>query len=223
MAARVKPEFETASVVLVGNFNPRIFHPAWLAARDLIAEDAVEGSTIGAITDQVAAFRVDWLELHILASRFQASTSDPSHYPSLSELVRGVFSLLEFTPVRQMGINRSLHLRVRDEDEWHRLGDLWAPKEPWQDILSGKRPCGRPGTGALTIQGDREGSTAVYTRVTVAPSGKVTPGIYVSTNEHYQLAEEEPVGTLMRTLEAEWTEAQDFALRVADHLLGESV
>ncbi len=222
LETRVKPESETASIVLIGHFNPSIFHPAWLAARDLIAEEVVEESLIGAIGEPLAAFKVDWLELLIQTNRFQARTSDPSHYPSLSELVRGVFGLLEFTPVRQMGINRHMKFRVKSEEEWHRLGDLWAPKEPWQGLLSGKRPNGLPGIRSLTMEGDREGSNAMYTRVTVM-SSTVTQEIFVHTVEHHQQAEGEPVGELMRMLEAHWAEAQEFALRAADHLLRESV
>lgn len=223
VAARVKPELEAASIVMRGNFNPSIFQPAWLAAHDLIAAEDAEKSEVDVISTQVTAFRVNWLELQITDDRFQATTADPSHYPSLSELVRGVFSLLEFTPVHLMGINRQMHIRVRNEDEWHRLGDSWAPKEPWQGALSGKRPCGLPGVRSLTMEGVRQGSTSEFVRVTVEPSAKVKPGIYVYYNEHYEQAKEKPVGELMHILDVAWAEAPDFALRVADHLLRESV
>jgi hypothetical protein len=220
---RVKPDLEAASIVLVGSFNPSIFHPAWLAARELISEEDAEKSEIGVIAEQIAAFRVQWLELQITTNRFHARTPDPSYYPSLGELVRGIFSLLEFTPAHQMGLNRHMHIPVRDHEEWHRLGDMWAPKEAWTGILSGGRSGGLPGVRSLTMEGLREGSSAQFLRVTVAPSEQVEPGIQLSTNEHYEQAKEDSVGGLMRIIEGSWAEAQDFALQVADHLLKESI
>lgn len=221
--ARVKPDFEAASIVLRGSFDPSIFHPAWLAARGLISEEDAQRSEIGVIAEHVALFRVLWLDLHVTKDRFQARTTDPSYYPSLGELVRGVFSLLEFTQVHQMGLNRHMHIRVRDQAEWHRLGDLWAPKETWTEILHGKRPDGLPGVRSLTMEGFREGSTAKLLLVSVGPSDQVNPGIYLSTNEHYEQANQEPISELMRIIEASWAESLDFALQVADHLLKESI
>ena len=220
---KLKPEIEAAAIVLLGDFNPSIMHPAWLAARELIAEEEAESSEITVVGKPISAFRVNWLVLRVTEDRFQASTSDPSHYPSLGEMVRGIFSFLEFTPVRQMGINRLMHFRVKNENEFHHLGDVWAPKEPWVGILAGQREDGIPGLRSLTMQGLREGSEAKYVEVKVEPSAQVKPGVYVATNEHYEQAQDEPVGQLMGILEKSWYEAEKFALQIASHLLSESV
>jgi hypothetical protein len=34
------------SVVLLGNFNPKIFHPAWFGAQQLIGKQEEEGSKV---------------------------------------------------------------------------------------------------------------------------------------------------------------------------------
>ena len=73
------------------------------------------------------------------------------------------------------------------------------------------------------MEGFREGSTAKLLLVSVGPSDQVNPGIYLSTNEHYEQANQDPVGELMRIIEASWAESLDFALQVADHLLKESI
>jgi hypothetical protein len=40
------PEIQGMSIVLVGGFNPKIFHPAWFAAQKLIREKEAEEANI---------------------------------------------------------------------------------------------------------------------------------------------------------------------------------
>ena len=189
-------------------------------ARDLITEEHAESGKVTVVSQDVTSFDLDWLTLQVTQDLFSAHTTDPSRYPALQELVLGIFSFLEYTPLKMLGLNRQMHFKVDSEDRWHELGDELAPKEPWKDVLSGPRADGSPGLRSLTMEGNRDGSDADYLRVKLEPSLKVNPGIYVETNEHYALAEEKPAKELMQTLEAAWSDAQGFALTVATRLLG---
>ena len=70
----------------------------------------------------------------------------------------------------------------------------------------------------MIMEGTREGSDAKYVQVKVEPSTKVD-GVYVLTNEHYELQEGESSGRLMDILGSSWEDAQAFALEMAEHLL----
>ena len=83
-----KPALEGFSIVLVGDFNPPILNPDWLAARGLIREEeAQDAKGVGVISQDLTAFSTAWLELEVTRERFAAHTSDPSNVATLSELV----------------------------------------------------------------------------------------------------------------------------------------
>lgn len=214
-----KPELESAHIVLRGDFNPAIFHPSWLAARELIKEDEAESAEISVITSDLAVFDVEWFSLRVTKDFFAARSNDPSRYLFLRDLVVGIFTFLEFTPQKQLGLNRDMHFKVDSETRYHDLGDSWAPKDAWKGVLIGEREKGLPGLRSITMEGNRKGSTAKYIRVKVEPSARVTPGIYIETNEHYELKTEDLPMNPLEILETAWSDAQDFAARIAKHLL----
>ena len=53
----------------------------------------------------------------------------------------------------------------------------------------------------------------------VEPSNRVESGIFVTTNEHYQLKQNDPPKMLMMALREHWNEAMEAATRIAAHLL----
>ena len=101
---------ETASIVLLGNFNPAIFHPEWLAAKQLIRSSEAAAAALDVVHAELAQFRMGWLRLTVTRDRFVAETSDPSHQAPLRDLVVGIFELLEHTPTTRLGLNRTVHV-----------------------------------------------------------------------------------------------------------------
>ena len=220
--ADLKPELEAASIVLRGSFNPSILHPSWLAVQGLVpsaeAEKALEEKKEFVVSRELTTFAFDWFSIQVTADRFGAYSSDPSRFPGLRDLVVGVFKLLDSTPVGSLGMNRSMHFKVT-EDHWHTLGDTWAPKEPWKDALRGNRPGNLPGLRSLTMEGNREGSESGRIRVKVEPSVRITPGIFIDTNEHHEPEGDGTLETLRNSLTEDWEDAQRFFHQIAAHLL----
>jgi len=89
---------DLVSIVLVGNFNPAIFQPTWLASKGLIRESEATSASIEVIHPEIAQFRAGWLHLAVTTTKFVASTSDPAHRAPLRDLVMGIFELLDQTP-----------------------------------------------------------------------------------------------------------------------------
>ena len=214
-----QPEIEGASIVLIGSFNPAILHPEWLAARSLIRSEEAEAGKVEIVSRQLTVFRLTWLELQVQDNRFAAHTTDPAHYQTLQELVLGIFNFLEFTPIEQMGMNHHMHFSMEREDDWHKLGDILAPKDVWRDVLPGLRSDGLPGLRTLVMEGRREGSPAKLARIKVEPSVRLVPGVFFESNEHYEASGTESTAQLLGALRDCWRDAHVFSRTIGEHLM----
>ena len=85
----VKPELEDVSVVLVGSFNPAIFHPTWFAREKLIQQEEADRADIKIVSPEVSVFSIGWLQLEVTLDRFAARTSQIQNLEPLRDLVRG--------------------------------------------------------------------------------------------------------------------------------------
>jgi hypothetical protein len=211
------PEIQGISVVWLGDFNPKIFQPAWFAAEGLVRKQEAEEAKIEIIHPEVVTFTLEWLILQVTRERFFVSTSQEPYYEVVRDLVLGTFSLLRHTPVHKMGINRDMHFRMDSEEAWHAFGHRLAPKDLWKDILGEN-----PGMRSLTMEGRRQDGCKGYTRVKVEPSEKVHPGVYVNVNDHYEVADPKSVigSDEIRTLfERSWSESLRRSAHIAYALL----
>jgi hypothetical protein len=211
------PEIQGISVVWLGDFNPKIFQPAWFAAEGLVRKQEAEKAKIEIIHPEVVTFTLEWLILQVTRERFFVSTSQEPYYEVVRDLVLGTFSLLRHTPVHKMGINRDMHFRMDSEEAWHAFGHRLAPKDLWKDILGEN-----PGMRSLTMEGRRQDGCKGYTRVKVEPSEKVHPGVYVNVNDHYEVADPKSVigSDEIRTLfERSWSESLRRSAHIAYALL----
>lgn len=188
---RITPEITGASLVLLGNFNPSIFTPAWFAWQELLPEKTVNVAELNIAQSQITAFRADWLDLHTVPERFAIYTTQPP-FVRLRDLGIRIFrDRLPHTPVHSMGINRQVHFLVNNSTERDRIGRLLAPVEPWGDWGERLQPDGRNGgmTALTMTQVNIEDRTPQgMINVTVQPSSRVGQngtGIYVEVNDHY--------------------------------------
>lgn len=171
------PEKTQVSIVLLGAFNPRLFHPAWFGKQGLMPEDEAKQAEIAIIHEQVAQFSTGSHEVQVTTDRFFAATTrDP--YDALRDLVVGTFLLLDQTPIRAMGINRDSHFKMPSEADWHKVGHTLVPKENWPFLRE-------PGVRMLIEEGLRPDDEKGYIRVHVAPSEQIVPGVSIQVNDHY--------------------------------------
>ena len=135
------PEIKNLNIVFLGDFNPKIFQPAWFAAENLIRQRESEDAKIEIIHPEIVVIIFDWGRLEVTRDRFVLSTKQDPYYEILRDLVIGTFRLLRHTPIKMVGINTEMHFRMRSIKEWHDFGHLLAPKEIWKGILE-SRACG---------------------------------------------------------------------------------
>lgn len=213
----IKPEIEGMNIVFRGDFNPKIFQPAWFAAQDLIRNEEANEAKIEVIHATIAVFRLDWLEITVEPNRFYAATTLNPYFDILKDLVLGTFRLLSHTPIDKIGINYDSHFKIESEEKWHGLGHKLAPKDVWDKILI------KPGLSSLAIKGERSDEYKGNITVRTEPSSRVRPhGVYISVNDHYELEEshnELGCNAILEILETNWKNSCDRARTITDTIL----
>lgn len=208
----LRPELDGLYVVLVGSFNPAIVHPAWLAKHGLVSEAEEADAEIEIIRSEIAAYRLGPFRFVLQQERFQVETAQPDQGFRLRDLVGRTFAILKETPIKQLGINRTMHFRMPSEEAWHQVGHRLAPKDLWSGLVD------KPGTTAVSVRGQRPGGDSKQFNVRIEPSIQVIPGAFIQTNDHY----ESDAGAAEWTVDAlskSWDGSQTYALKLAQELL----
>ncbi len=180
------PDIQGLSVVFLGDFNPKIFQPAWFAAQGLIRQQEAEEAKVEIIHPEVVNFSLEWLAFQVTREQCALTTTQEPYYVVMRDLIVGTFNLLQHTPLHKLGINIDMHFRMDSEASWHAFGHLLAPKNLWQDTLK------NPGMRSLTMEGQRPDEFRGYIRVQVEPSIKIHPGVYFRVNDHYEIETLQP-------------------------------
>lgn len=176
---------QEANIVLVGSFNPAIFHPEWLLRNELISEDDIKDQKIEIIHNDLTKFSLAWLAIQIHNNKFIARTNDPAQFSPLKDLMASIFTILEHTPVEQMGINYVVTYKMANEADWHKVGHTLAPKFIWEQILN--TPVGMK---SLSVQCPRDDEFEGNINVTISPVESEEFGIKVNVNNHIEKSED---------------------------------
>lgn len=183
-----KPSLEIVeySIVLLGAFNPRIFHPQWMARKGIISEGEASGAAIKVSHNEVSEFDLaENCKIQVFQDRFYISSKQEAYFKTLKDLTLSIFNILGETPIYKLGINYTWHYKFSNEDDFHNFGHRHVPKEPlWEKILK------RPGLSQLTVQGRREDKYDGVITVSAGVSGLIPVnkyGVSVKINDHYDL------------------------------------
>ena len=191
------PVKQTLSVVFVGSFNPRIFYPTWFV-REGLAFPEEEAASLSETKSDGPLITPDLsrcdigpeISIECLTDRLLISAATTLGEERLRSLATAVLAKLPHTPITAVGINRSQVFDTRNEDEWHRVGDLLVPKDKiWSEVMEG-----RPGLSILRVQEIRPGPPKVRVWATVAPVREPQPPyrISIDTNWHTDIPQNPP-------------------------------
>lgn len=213
-----KPIFQEASVVLVGSFNPAIFHPEWLLRNGLISEDDLEDQDVEIIHKDIARFSLSWLNIQVQHDKFIARTNDPSQFMPLKDLIISIFTILEHIPIEKMGLNYHATYDMGNEKDWHTVGNRLAPKSIWEETLP--KPIGMK---SLVVESPREDDYNGYINVTIGPVRAEGYGINISVNNHIETVEEEESLAPPKILMENWDKAIPYAQKIAEHTIAKAI
>ena len=203
------------SIVLVGDFNAKIFHPAWFVTEKLISETEGTGAADLIITEQMATFKLPWLWVQVTPQQFVAVTVQDSHFEAVRDLVLGTFRLLRHTPISKLGINLERHYLCEDVNRWNNFGHQLAPKATWLKFMKD------PGLLSMRVmdKAAREGGPSGTTFVDVQSSLIFQPGLFFRINNHYEWQSGIGAGEMVKILESNYTAALQKSKEAVDALL----
>lgn len=195
---RYIPASSSCAIVMIGDFTPSLYTPAWLALNDLIEVGESESANIENISKQAAVFSLSWANFAIYDDRFQI-LSNIAPWVRLQDLTVKLFGeITPHQPVKAIGINRLVHYKLGNFAERDKLGEILAPREPWGDWGNQlKNTADEINSGLVSIamkQGtnlsDRKHG---HIEVRVEPSAMYqNDGVFVTVNDHYQLSDNDP-------------------------------
>jgi len=207
-------------IVLVGNFNPHIFHPQWFISQKLLGQKEGESAKIEIIHPDIAIFSLDWLRLEVTRERLVAISNYDQYNEVIKDLIIGTFSVLQHTPMKMLGINHTYISEVSDEAIWKGIGDKLAPKDIWGKFMK------KPGLRSLIVESN-EFENEIYkniVRVTVDPA-KGRLNLRLNINDHFELIniDENSLGSngIISILKDEWANSEKKALCIKDKLFAE--
>ena len=224
---RITPEISGVSIVLVGEFKPAIFTPAWFTMQGLLSEGTEESAQLQVAHQQLTAFSTEWLRLEVTPDRFLGETLQAPHIQLRDFIVRVFKEHLHQSPLVALGINRQVHFQVKSLAARDRIGRTLAPVEPWGTWKDALGLDGRHGgmTSLTMSQRKPEGrSEGGSINVKVEPSNRIgqgATGVYVAVNDHYAGDESElgPAGRLIGTLEDSFDTSLFRSEGIIDHIM----
>jgi hypothetical protein len=185
-------ESESFQIVLIGSFNPAIFHPQWFYRYKLIGADEAPSEQVRVVSAEFADISLGSIHIQCLSNRLTLEVPSIAFVEKLQDLIAAILALLPHTPVKGCGLNATAHYRLKGEqgeEYWHKIGHTLAPKETvWNKLFPD--PKSPPGLATLVILGQRTGEWPGPTNITVQPSALIKPGIFVASNYHYDVSDD---------------------------------
>lgn len=208
-------KIETLSIVFVGDFNPVIFQPFWLANKNLIGEVEATKAEVDIVHNQIVKFELDWVSLEVTKNRCQFKSSKVPYFEALRDLAKGIFTILKETPISSFGINYIYDLSLLDEKRYFDFGSKLTPLSIWQDELNDPRLL------SLEIKEEsRIDKQKGFRRVRINPSDQKIPfGITVNINNHFDLNVDGSKIDAVVQLEKNWQESSIQSKNVINSLL----
>ena len=188
---RVQAERDGVAVVLRGSFNPAIFTPAWFVLHELLPASAADPETLKVAHPQVTQFSFDWLALRVTTDLFVAESAQAPHIRACDLVLRVFKEHLYHTPLRLMGINRTVHVPVSSLAELDRIGRALAPVAPWGRYIEELELDGTSG-GMTTLRMSqlqpKSRPPGSEINITVGPSSLIgggRVGVDIQVNDQY--------------------------------------
>lgn len=218
------PELSGASIIIIGDFPPEVFHPSWFVARHLLASADAEEAKIDLISPDIASFSASWLRFSAERGRLQfAVTAEP--IVRIMDIAMGTVALFPESPVKLIGLNRDAHIKMVSLEAFHKVGDTLAPKECWPKEFSESDPQNpgiRGGMRSLIMEKLRTDPPG-FLHMRIEPSTVLRPtGVFVGANDHFDFTKRsEPLlgGGAAEFINDRWRASMDYADHVRNSLL----
>ena len=169
-------------IVIVGNFNPSIIQPFWLANKKLIRENEAQNAEVNVVHNEITQFNIGWAHFEITSQKFQISTSQEPYFEPIRDLVIEIFNILKETPIKHFGINHMRYFDLRDKERYYNFGNKLAPLNNWNEFLNDPRLFSL----TITERNRKDGLKGEYNISVQPPDIKIASqfGLLININDH---------------------------------------
>jgi len=209
-------QVRTLSIVFIGDFNPVIIQPFWLAGKKLIKEQEAQDTTVELIHNELVKYDLGWVSVEITKKRFELRTSKEPYFEPLRDLMLSVFFILSETPIEAMGINHIMHFSLPDEEKLYEFGNKLAPLNIWEGFINNPRVL-----SFEMYEKERKDKLPGFVRIKVQPSDQaIRFGLQININDHYALSTNENgrKGEMVKRLKENWNNSYKRADEIVDEL-----
>ena len=215
----MQPDIRVLAIILIGAFNPKIYHPYWMKSIDLLTETEAGDTSVQINNNDISVFSNNWVRFEATQQRLAVQSEQIPYFERIVDIILGLFRELKHTPVYFMGINHHYHYMFNnDEDKWHRIGHTLAPKKCWLKEFKD------PGLENIEISASREDGYKGRLKVRCGISKKLLPGngLEIQFNDHYEIGDPKTnngADEMVRTLEKQYLYSCNKSKRMADTIL----
>jgi hypothetical protein len=176
-------EIKTLHLTFVGDFNPAIIQPFWLANKGLIRESEANDVKVEIIHNEYVRFDLDWVRIEVRQDRFDIHCAQEPYFDIVKDLVVGIFNFLRETPIKGLGINHIWHCNLKSEEKYFEFGNKLTPLYNFDFLNDGRMLL------LEVIELKRKDQKAGSYRVRIEPTNKASSqyGVAVNINDHYAL------------------------------------
>ena len=180
---------ESYSIVLLGIFNPILFHPFWLKDKGIISQQdiRIDKDVKGFVVHQkLSSFPVgDWLDVIIKPERAEFRIKDAAKLVLLKDLVIAVLNALPDTPIVSFGINHGVISTLGNAKDYYEFGKFLNPLDVWNETFK------EPKLNFLSIIDDKsELLTTKSLMIQPATYENVEFCVDINMNYHYQMPDD---------------------------------
>jgi hypothetical protein len=115
---------ELYSLVVVGNMNPRIHHPAWYAAVNILSPEEAGAASLTACTPVFTHFQLPGLAVLCTDERWEIQSQDANKLQRMLDIAGRTFEALMHTPISAFGLNFFFVRQTGLNDVGRRLAEL---------------------------------------------------------------------------------------------------
>lgn len=191
------PIRKQSSLVILGDFNPNVFHPEWFCKNSIISPEEADlaksdtQKTPLIITPQLTMFSTSQFSIRVETNRFTV-VCEKEPIVTMVDFILKTFEKLGGIPIKAYGINYSAHYACDSLEEYQKVGDNLAPKSFWDHLLGDEVTGENRKSGLSRIQMIKyKQNEAGHILMTLEPSNLVKTGIYIACNNHTVVPDED--------------------------------
>lgn len=180
----VVPRLASAvSIVVIADLRQIEITPVRLRELHLFSEaDVLTVKYNIMIPGEIVGFETEWLSIETRSDRLQITASNDADFERARDVALGILRSASALECSKLGINRSVHLELGDFKSFDAIGPKLANLSEWDKVLLA------PALKSMTVLGYRENLYGGRVQVQVEPSVLFPLAVYVTVNDHYDLA-----------------------------------